>query len=98
MKSKQNQETINNLRRFAYVYDVLKKRAHSLNNLYCTACNGELTKRQETKIKNLQDNAETLASSIGMKVYHQTDPRGASIYLIDKTMNASNYTDGICIW
>ena len=89
---------INELRQFAYVYGVLVKRSHSLNNLYTADANGALTQRQAKRMKQLQKNADGLANSIGLKAYHQTDCRGASIYLIDDTMNNSNYTNGICVW
>lgn len=41
--------------------------------------------------------AEESAAMLGLKVYHQTDPRGWPIYLIDETMNDSTYSSGIGI-
>lgn len=35
------------------------------------------------------------AASLGLHFYHQTDPRGASLYVSNEPLNDQNYTDGI---
>jgi len=89
---------INEARQFVYVTEELKKLSHQLNSLYTANCNVGLTDRQEKRQTRLQDRANELAEQIGFICYHQTDPRGASIYLIDETMNNSNYGNGVVIW
>ena len=89
---------INEARQFVYVTGELKKLSHQLNNLYTQNCNVGLTDRQNKRQDRLQNRAAELAAQIGFACYHQTDPRGASIYLIDDTMGNSNYSDGVVIW
>lgn len=75
------------LRRFVYHYQELQKIGRSLNRLYCASCNGELTTRQEARIKSLRAKAEQYAEFNDLAVYHQTDPRGLSLYLVDKDLD-----------
>jgi hypothetical protein len=81
--------------RFRYVWPELVKISNSLRNLYAAACNGELTKRQETRQANLQAEAEKMAAEFGLTAYHQTDPRGCALYLTGP--DCREYTDGISV-
>lgn len=75
--------------------------AQALHTSYENACNGDLTQRQITREKNLENEATQIADLMGLKVYFQTDPRGLPVYLVDKDnlTPANNYsTSGVCIW
>lgn len=45
--------------------------------------------------KSIQDRVAKLAASLGLHFYHQTDPRGASLYVSHQPLTDQNYTDGI---
>jgi len=89
------------LRRFSYIMTKLSKKAKSLHTLDTNACNCELTPRQNTRVCNLLVEASTLANELGFNLFHQSDPRGASLYLIPKNWDnekiRSQYPDGIMI-
>lgn len=78
-------------------YKELKRISHSLSRLDVNACNYGLTPRQEKRVEKLEKRAEEIAKSIGLKSYHQGDPRGLSLYIIAKDMNNTNYNRGIAI-
>ena len=80
------------------VYDGLKKIANQLHHQYENACNYGLTPRQENLVEKLEKQAEGLARELGYHAYHQGDPRGATLYLVEKVKDAYiHYTDGICV-
>ena len=89
---------INDLRQYTYIYKDLLRISRALTQLDTNACNYGLSARQEKRVENLEKRAQELAQEIGLKAYHQGDPRGCSLYLIDKTMNNSNYNNGIAIY
>jgi hypothetical protein len=73
--------------------------AHKLHKIAEANCNYEESKARATRERNLLTEAEIIAGWIGYKVYHQTDPRGCSLYLVEKREGASaNYTNGIAIY
>jgi len=90
--------TIKKLRQAIYCIGELRKIANGLHKLDENACNYGLTPRQEKREERLEKKGAEIAKELGLKFYHQGDPRGASVYLIDKTMNDSNYTNGVVIY
>ena len=72
--------------------------AKSLHRLDELACNQELTSRQENKVQKLVNEANEAAANLRLKVYHQSDPRGCSLYVIDYSMDNTNYTNGVAIY
>jgi len=61
-------------------------------------CNyGELTTRQQKRYNKELERAKELANDLGFKLFLQGDPRGCALYIIDDTMNASNYSNGLAI-
>ena len=62
----------------------IEKRVHHLDVQYC---NAELTKNQETRLKNLIIRAQIIAKYVDMEIYHQSDPRGCGLYLVPKGFN-----------
>jgi hypothetical protein len=76
----------------------LESISKSLNRLDCAACNYGLSKKQEDRITKLEKQAEDYAQQIGLHAYHQSDPRGCSLYLVDTLENVDRvYTDGIAL-
>lgn len=73
----------------------LSRQIHRLDEAYC---NGDLTPRQEKRKARLLQEAVEIAELLGLRIYHQSDPRGCSLYLIDETMGSTNYNDGIALY
>lgn len=89
---------IQKLRRLIFYLNELRPIAKSLHKLDENACNYGLTERQEKRVERLEKRGKEIAKEFGLKFYHQGDPRGASVYLIDKTMDGSNYSSGVVIY
>lgn len=81
--------------------DALQRIARTLHALDEHSCNGyysELAeKRADTREKNLEKRADEIAKTYGLKAYHQTDPRGWSLYLIKTEQNDTNYSSGLAV-
>jgi hypothetical protein len=90
--------TIDEISKCFYCFNELKKLSHKIHHQDENACNYGLTSRQEKMLENYLIKAEKLADELGLKAYHQGDPRGCSLYLIDETMNNTNYNNGIAIY
>ena len=90
--------TLTTVANAVHAYKALQPIAKRLQTIYTHQCNGYDYKGMEAKCANLQTKANLICERIGLKCYHQTDPRGASIYIIDETMNDTNYNQGICIY
>ena len=83
---------IQELKKIDWVLSNLKKLSRSIHHLDECACNYELSKRQETRRKNLMRAAEEWAGHLSLKVYHQADPRGCSVYLVPLNFDGNDYT------
>ena len=80
------------------VYNRLKPIAKKLSNLDIKSCNGDITdEKYDLQADKLMTQADGLAEQIDLIAYHQSDPRGCSLYLIDSTMDDSTYNRGIAI-
>lgn len=94
-----NKIKLDDVKRIKYVLESLSSISRNINSIDCRCCNGYSSKLQEKRDDNkrvtLLQKGNELAYSIGLKFYHQGDPRGCSVYLIDDTMNNSNYNQGI---
>jgi hypothetical protein len=77
---------------------MLKILAKRLTFYDTKACNYGLTKSQENMVNKIETEASGIAEKLGLIAYHQSDPRGCSLYLIDKTMDNTNYNRGIVIF
>ena len=84
------------LTRLFWVHDELRRIAKTIHTLDENACNYGLTPRQETRQANLMKRAGVLASELGLQAYHQGDPRGCSLYLVEN-MQDDDYTQGVAI-
>lgn len=94
-------KNISNLRElnqaFGY-HNGLKKIAAQLHRQDENACNYGLTPRQETRVNNLMNLAEEIAQHFDLHAYHQSDPRGGTLYLVESLEKADlNYHDGLYI-
>ena len=79
------------------IYDaiILQRISHRLHQLDENACNYGLTPRQEKRVERLEEQAQAIAQKFHLTAYHQSDPRGWSLYLTPP--NTSQYTDGLAI-
>lgn len=88
------------------VYKRLLPVASQLHRIAERQCNGyadtDWGRKQEQrdirKESNLINKAISLALEVGLYAYHQTDPRGVSLYLITSDMDDTNYSNGIAIY
>jgi hypothetical protein len=75
--------------------------AKALHRLDEYSCNYGLTERQEKRVIYLENKANNIAKEwFNLRAYHQSDPRGASLYLVKtlKEVRNGNYMNGICIY
>lgn len=93
----QNAKEIND-----YLFAPLKKISRQLSKLDTNSTNGVIdddkyNKREATLIKRAE-NLLAEFNAVDLKIYHQGDPRGCALYIIDATMDNTNYTNGIAIF
>lgn len=81
------------------VYSQLQKVAKTLHKMDEYDCNYGCTPIHETREKNLFKKAEALAQELGLHAYHQGDPRGGTLFLVEKVKGADTnyYTNGVYI-
>lgn len=64
----------------------LMRQNHILRNIGLRFCNENMTAEESERLKRREENAckrcEKVASRYGCRFYHQTDPRGAAVYLM----------------
>lgn len=92
---------LDEVKQVKWALDELQPISRKLNAIDCRGCNGYHDECQEkrditSKVRLIQ-RAQTLAKGIDLRFYHQSDPRGCSVYLIDETMDDSTYSRGIAI-
>ena len=71
----------------------ISRRLHRLDEAFCMR---ELSDREWRRRNKLKRQAEEIANKYGLSAYHQSDPRGWTLYLIKPDM-LSNYTQGIAV-
>lgn len=84
--------------RDSIVYQKLFPIAKALNEADCDYCNDGDSDKHALLTTELMRVAEQLCSSINLKAFHQSDPRGCSLYIIDSTMNDTNYSNGQAVY
>jgi len=73
-------------------YNRFRKLALEVNKVDTMYFNGELGEEEyNPKIMALISTIKALANHFSLEIYHQQDPRGASIYLSRESMDDSNY-------
>lgn len=84
------------LRSFSHHFTQLKIQERGISRLDTKSCNeGELNEKDEATLDRKLKIAQKIADVYGLRAYHQSDPRGCSLYLITKDMNDTNYSNGI---
>ena len=83
-------------RTFVNVYEALKPISRKLHKIAEADCNFGPNDKREIREAKLLETASVLAQQLGLQVYHQTDPRGCALYLVDAE-TGDNYTNGIAI-
>ena len=71
----------------------LQKLAKAIHNLDVIECNYGKTPRQERRLENLLKQAEQIAQDFNLHAYHQGDPRGCPLYLVENLQD-TQYTNG----
>lgn len=74
-------------------YNWFRRKGAELHRIYEDNCNGFYETEDEYYSKTLpvELSIEKKAEGLSLEVYHQTDPRGASLYLGREAMSPSNY-------
>ena len=89
------------LKRQDAVMGELRKISNSLHRLAEFQCNYGLTERQEKRQEKLEKDAEALAWTLGLRAYHQRDPRGCALYLVPESLTEdemdSNYSSYMAV-
>jgi len=80
-----------------WLYRRLMPIAKRISSIDLRECNHGITDRLEKKRNKLIAEAEEITEQVGLKIYHQGDPRGCSLYIIDDTMDSTTYNRGIAI-
>lgn len=80
-------------------YNWLRRKGLDLHKIYEQNCNGVLSEELYEKLTNkYYKEVETYVKSLGLYVYFQTDPRGATIYVDAEEIPYNNYTRAHCIY
>lgn len=80
-------------------YNWLRRKGEALHKLYEDNCNGLLDEsRYDTITMLVEDVIEKYIKPLGLKVYYQTDPRGATIYLDKQPIKRESYNNSSCIY
>ena len=78
---------------------ILQRISHRLHQLDEHSCNWGLSDRQEKRVDRLESQAREIASRYNLVAYHQSDPRGWSLYLVPPELNVDSQYDqglGVC--
>jgi len=77
---------------------LLQRISHRLHKLDENACNYGLTEYQEKRVDHLERQAIDIAFKYNLKAYHQSDPRGWSLYLVPPELDPHrDYSNGLAI-
>lgn len=81
-------------------FNWFRRKGEELHNIYEDNCNGLFDTEESYKdaVNPVYELVNNKAEALGLSVYFQTDPRGATIYLDDKPIPENNYTTAYCIY
>lgn len=80
-------------------YNWLRRKGEELHKIYEDNCNGEINEKDyDRKTSELEHMIYGYIGKLGLFIYLQTDPRGATIYLDRNKIPENNYTQAICIY
>ena len=79
---------------------LLRKLANNLSKLDTDNCNGVYQNDDDywQALGKIEAKISIKCLELGLKWYHQTDPRGASLYIDDREMTQADYTQGLAIY
>lgn len=80
-------------------YNFFRRKGNLLHGVYENNCNGLI--KESDYIRSVEAFEEVLISyskDLGLSIYFQTDPRGATIYLDKVAIPENNYTQAVCIY
>jgi len=73
-------------------YNSFRLNGQALCNIYTLSCNGEIEEDQyEGETTKLYTKLDNKAKELGLFIFYQTDPRGATIYLSKEKIANNNY-------
>jgi hypothetical protein len=80
-------------------YNWFRREGLKLHKLYEDNCNGVVSEDQYyAKALLLEKPINDKAKTLGLFVFFQTDPRGATVYLDKVAIPENNYTNAQCIY
>jgi hypothetical protein len=80
-------------------YMKLLKLARRLSTIDVHYCNGTKTDMQWDKtVNSIIASLKDLLAPDGLYFYHQSDPRGASLYIAEMELSQANYTNALAIY
>ena len=80
-------------------YLALRYLSRRLSTIDTQNCNGELTEEQEKgKTIAVYKRINAILNPYDLHWYHQTDPRGAALYVGATPITQVNYTSALCIY
>lgn len=81
-------------------YNWFRRNGEKLHRIYENECNGLYESEEAYNLARswVEEETDTKCQQLGLYVYYQTDPRGATIYLDAKPIPRNNYTTAHCIY
>jgi hypothetical protein len=80
-------------------YEDLRYCSRRLSTIDTQNCNGELTEDQEKgKTIAVYKRINAILNPYDLHWYHQTDPRGAALYISTVELTQANYTSALCVY
>lgn len=93
---------IKDLKRFLFRFKELQKISRRLNSLSIKSCNFGLSDGQIKRETKLIKKADEIAQEFNLRAYHQGDPRGLSLYLLNELEylkgSSCDYMQGIPVY
>jgi hypothetical protein len=82
-------------------YNYIRRVAKKINQMDCNSCNGDIDNRLYDKLflttySALEDYIKKINKDL--YIYHQSDPRGASLYLAKHRIDGETYHHAQCIY
>ena len=80
-------------------YNWLRRKGALLHKVYEDNCNGVINEdTYDATTGMLYEHTNGYVNDLGLFVYYQTDPRGATIYIDREPIPENNYTVAHCIY
>jgi len=83
-------------------YMQLRKQSRALSAIDTHYCNGtryaETEDAHEKACEKVYKKIENTTRALGLNYYHQSDPRGAALYVSTRTINSNSYSNELAIF